>query len=202
MSDGKMQELIDKIRKQYPTLTNKKGDLGSYVYIVKNREILIAVERTNSDAEYALTGDVTDLKHSKSGISMMASAYNRTRNNIYYIPSTKTKGAEIERELKQIEKNIKTIVLGHYGISNKKAGDLYCSGTIKNKEVANLLKRFLYEGLSPDARRELNEPMFSFTELLEMVNEDGEAWHNIIHNKKSALLACKLLGVSPKQLPE
>lgn len=195
MSDGKMQQLIDMIKKQYPTLTNKKGDAENYVYVVKNQEDLIAVERTTSHSDVALTGDLTDIKHKKSGIAMMVSAYYGAKNNIYYIPTSKKKGAEIERELKQIVKNIKGMVLKHYDISDKTAGDTYCSGTTKNHEVASLLKGFLYEGLSPSTLKELNEPQFSFTELLEMVNEDGDAWHHIIKNQKAAQLACKLLGV-------
>ena len=107
MSDGMMQDLIDKIRRQYPSFTNKNSGSVASVYIVINREILIAVERSTNNSVVALTGEITDIKHAKSGIAMMAAAYNRTRNNIYYIPTTKTKGAEIERELKQIEKNVK-----------------------------------------------------------------------------------------------
>jgi hypothetical protein len=195
MADGKMQQLIDKIKKQYPTLTNKRGDSEHYVYVVKNQEDLIAVEKSTSHSAAALTGDLTDIKHEKSGIAMMISAYYGAKNNIFYIPTSKKKGAEIERELKQIVKNIKGIVLSHYDISDKTAGDTYCSGTIRNNEVASLLKGFLYEGLSPETLKELNEPKFSFTELLEMVNEDGDAWHHIIKNQKSAKFACKLLGV-------
>jgi hypothetical protein len=195
MSNGMMQELIDKIRKQHHTLTNKKGELESYVYVVCNHEFLIDVGRSTRERDAALTGRLTDIKHTKSGIAMMASAYNKTLNNIYYIPTTKNKSAEIEKELKQIERSIKKIVLSHYDISDKNAGATYCSGTIGNKDVASLLKGFLYEGLSPETLKELDEPKFSFTELLEMVNEDGDAWHNIIKNPKSAQLACKLLGV-------
>jgi hypothetical protein len=195
MSDGKMQQLIDKIKKQYPTLTNKKGASENYVYVVKNQEDLIAVEKTNSHSDVALTGDITDIKHKKSGIAMMVSSYYGAKNNIYYIPTSKVKGADIERELKQVEKGIKKIVLDHYDISDKTAGDTYCSGTTKNHEVASLLKGFLYEGLSPATLKELNEPTFSYTELLEMVNEDGDAWHHIIKNQKAAQLTCKLLGV-------
>lgn len=197
MSDGMMQELIDKIRKQYPNLTNKKYEIKSYVYVVNNREILIDIGRSTSasSTEAALAGGVTDMKHSKSGIAMMASAYSRTRNNIYYVPTTKTKSAEMERELKQIEKNIKNIVLSHYDISDKKAGGTYCSGTTKIKDVAGLLKRFLYETRSAETLEELNEPNFSFMELLDMVNEDGDAWHTIIKNQKAAQLTCKFLGV-------
>lgn len=194
MSNGKMQDLIDKIRKEYPTLTNRRGELESYVYIVTNQEFLITVERSTRHSEAALTGEVTDLEHAKSGIAMMASAYNRARNNTFYIPTTKTKTADIERELKQIEKNIKSIVVKHYDISDKTAGAIYCSGTVKEKEVASLLKGFLYENLSRETLKELNEPVFSFTELLEMVNEDGDAWHHLIKNPKSAQFACKLLG--------
>jgi hypothetical protein len=189
-----MQELIDKIRREHPTLTNKRGDSESYVYLVRNLEFLIDVGRSTNNREAALTGEVTDIKHAKSGIAMMASAYNRTRNNIYYIPTTKTRSADIEKELKQIEKSIKKIAVSHYDISDKNGGDTYCSGTTKNKEVASLLKGFLYEGLRPETLKELNEPVFSFTELLEMVNEDGDAWHNIIKNQRAAQLACKLLG--------
>ncbi len=196
MSDGMMQELIDKIRKQYSTLTNKKGDSERYVYIVKNQEFLIDVGRTTSNRDAALTGRITDIKHAKSGIAMMASAYNnKTLNNIYYVPTTKTKGTEVERELKQIEKNIKNIVTSHYGISDKNVGDTYCSGSTKTRDASSLLKGFLYENLSPTAIKELNEPKFSFIELLDMVTEDGDAWHNIIKNQKSAQFACKLLGV-------
>lgn len=195
MADGMMQELIDKIRKQYPTLTNNRGELESYVYIVKNQELLIAVERSTREGGSALLGGVTDIKHPKSGIAMMASAYNRGRNNVYFIPTTKRKGAEIERELKQIEKNIKSIVLSHYDISDKNAGGTYCNGTTNNKDAASLLKKFLYENLSPENLKELNEPNFSFMELLEIVDEEGDAWHSLIKNQKSAQLACKLLGV-------
>lgn len=195
MSRDMMQELIDKIRREYSTLTNKKGETTSYVYIVKNQEFLIDVGRSTQSDDVALTGAVTDIKHEKSGIAMMASAYNRARNNIYYIPTTKKKSAEIEKELKQIEKKVKSIVTSHYDIAEKNAGATYCSGTTNNKEVASLLKGFLYEGLSPDTKKELNEPMFSFSELLEMVNENGDAWHNIMRNQKSSQLACKLLGV-------
>lgn len=195
MSDGKMQQLIDKIKKQYPTLTNKLGDLEYFVYVVKNQEDLIAVERSTNQSVGALTGELTDIEHAKSGIAMMIAAYYGTRNNIYYIPTTKTKGAEIERELKQIEKNIKSIAQNHYDISDKTAGDTYCSGTIKNKEVAKLFKGFLYENLSPQTLKELNEPKFSFTEILDMVNDEGPAWHHIIKNQKTAQYACKLLGV-------
>lgn len=194
MSDGMMQKLIDKIRKQHPTLTNKRVEADGYVYVVTNREFLIAVERSTNNRVAALTGEITDIEHKKSGIAMMASAYNGIRNNIFYIPTTKKKSADIEKELKQIEKSIKSIVLQHYDISDKSAGDTYCSGTIKNNEVASLLKGFLYENLSPTTLKELNEPIFSFTELLEMVNEDGDAWHKIIKNQKSAQIACKLLG--------
>jgi hypothetical protein len=194
MRDSMMQQLIDKIRKEHPTLTNKRGDLENYVYVVTNLEFLIDVGRSTNNIDAALTGEVTDLKHSKSGIAMMASAYNKTRNNIYYIASTKTRGADIERELKQIEKSIKGIVRKHYDISDKTGGDTYCSGTTKNSEVASLLKGFLYENLSPDTLKDLNEPVFSFTDILSMVNEDGDAWHNLIENQKSAQLACKLLG--------
>ena len=195
MGSDMMQELIDKVRREYSTLTNKKGEMESYVYIVKNQEFLIDVGRSTQNDDTALTGALTDIKHNKSGIAMMASAYNRARNNIYYIPTTKKKGAEIEKELKQIEKKIKGIVLSHYDISDKNAGATYCSGTIKNKEVSSLLKGFLYEGLSAETLKELNEPMFSFTELVDMVNEDGDAWYNIIKNQKSSQLACKLLGI-------
>ena len=196
MSDGMMQQLIDKIRKQYPTFTNKRAELKSYVYVVINREILIDVGRSTTFRDGALTGQITDTKHTKSGIAMMASAYNRSINNIYYVPTTKVKGAEIERELKQIEKNIKNIAVSHYDISDKKAGDTFCSGTTKNSDVADLLKKFLYENLSPQTIKELNEPNFSFMEVLDMVNENGDAWHNLIANQKSAQLACKLLGVT------
>ena len=189
-----MQDLIDKIRRAHPSLTNKRGDSESYVYVVRNLEFLIDVGRSSNHHDAALTGEVTDMKHPKSGIAMMASAYNRTRNNIYYVPTTKTRGADIEKELKQIEKSIKKIVLSHYDISDKNGGDTYCSGTTKNKEVASLLKGFLYEGLSPDTLKDLNAPMFSFTELLEMVNEDGDAWCNVMKNQRAAQLACKLLG--------
>ena len=190
-----MQELIDKIRRQYPTLTNKKGESEKYVYIVKNQEILIDVGRSPSNSDAALTGHITDIEHNKSGIAMMASAYNnRMMNNTYYIPPTKTKSTEIEKELKQIEKNIKSIVQSHYGIYDKNAGATYCSGATKDKEVANLLKRFLYENLSPATLKELNEPTFSFTEVLDMVTEDGDTWHKIIENQKAAKYACKLLG--------
>ncbi len=191
-----MQQLIDKIRKQYPTLTNKKSVSDNYVYIVMSQEILIHVGRTTSNIDAALTGEITDIKHSKSGIAMMASAYNRTRNNIYYVHATKVKSAEKDRELKQIEKAIKNIVLSHYAISDKKAGDTFCSGTTKNKDVADLLKKFLYENLSQATLKELNEPNFSFMELIEMVNEEGDAWHNVIKNQKAAQLTCKLLGVN------
>ncbi|MCO4794811.1 MAG: hypothetical protein KC493_13920 [Bacteriovoracaceae bacterium] len=195
MSDGMMQQLIDKIRKQHPTLTNKRGESEGYVYVVKNQETLIAVERTTSHKDDALIGGVTDIKHEKSGIAMMSSAYNRLRNNIYYIPTTKKKGAEIERELKQIEKSIKGIVQNHYDISDKNAGDTYCSGTTNNKDAANILKKFLSENLSPETLKELNEPNFSFMELLAIVDEDGDAWSKLIKNQKSAQLACKFLGV-------
>lgn len=195
MSDGMMQELIDKVRRQHPTFTNKRGESESYVYFVVNGEILIAVERSTNKSEAGLTGELTDVKHAKSGIAMMASSYNRTRNNIYYIPTSKKKGAEIEKELKQIEKSVKSIVLDHYDIADKKAGDTYCSGTTKNKEIASLLKRFLYENLAPATLKELNEPVFSFSELLEMVNEEGDAWHTIISNQKAAKLALKFLEV-------
>jgi hypothetical protein len=195
MSSDMMQDLIDKIRREYSSLTNKKGEMESYVYIVKNQEFLIDVGRSTKNNDTALTGAVTDIKHAKSGIAMMASAYNRARNNIYYIPTTKRKGAEIEKELKQIEKKIKGIVLSHYDISDKNGGATYCSGTTKDKDVSSLLKGFLYEGLSQETLKELNEPVFSFTELLEMVNEDGTAWHNIMSTQKSSKLACKLLGV-------
>lgn len=198
MSDGMMQQLVDKIRKQYPTLTNKKSQSDNYVFIVMSQEILIDVGRTNSNIDAALTGELTDIKHEKSGIAMMASAYNRTRNNIYYIHSTKTKSAEVERELKKIEKEVKSIVVSHYDISDKKAGDTFCSGTTKTKEVADLLKRFLYENLSPQTIKELNEPNFSFMDLLDMVNEDGDAWHNLIQNQKAAQLTCKLLGMQTR----
>ena len=196
MSEGKMQLLIDKVRREYPKLTNKKGDSESYVYFVINHEFLVDVGRSTQYNDAALSGQLSDIEHPKSGIAMMASAYHRRSNNIYYVLTTKTKSAEIERELKQIEKNIKSIVVSHYGIADKKAGDTYCSGTTDNKQVADLLKKFLYENLSPTTLKELNEPMFSFTELLEIVNEDGDAWHNLIGNQKSAKLACKLLGVN------
>lgn len=198
MSDGKMQQFIDKVKKQYPTLTNKLGDLEYFVYVVKNQEDLIAVERSTNQSVGALTGELTDIKHAKSGIAMMIAAYNGARNTIYYIPTTKTKGAEIERELKQIEKSIKGIAQDLYDISDKNGGDTYCSGTIKNKEVAGLLKGFLYEKLSPQTLKELNEPKFSFTELLELVNEEGDAWHHLIKNQKTAQFACKLLGVKSR----
>jgi hypothetical protein len=195
MSDGKMQQLIDKIKKEYPTLTNKKGESESYVYIVKNQEMLIAVERTSNNTDAALSGELTNIKHPKSGIAMMVSAYLGAKNNIYYIPTTKKKGAEIEKELKQIERKIKSIVLSHYDISDKSGGGTYCSGTTKNHEVAKLLKGFLYENLSPAIIKDLDEPRFSFTEVLEMVNEEGDAWHSIIRNQKAAQSACKLLGI-------
>ena len=195
MSDGMMQDLIDKIRKQYPTFTNKKGESSKYVYLVKNGEILIDIGRSTNHSDAALTGQVTDIKHPKSGIAMMVSAYNKTRNNIYYIPTTKVKSTEIEKELKQIEKKIKSIAVNHYDILDKSAGATYCSGTTDNKEVATLLKGFLFESLSDETLRELNEPKFSFLELLEMVNEDGDTWHNLIQNQKSAQLTCKLMGV-------
>jgi hypothetical protein len=198
MSDGMMQELIDKIRKQHPSLTNKRGESESYVYIVKNQETLLAVERTTHNIGPAFIGAVTDINHRKSGIAMMASAYNRTTNNIYYIATTKRKGAEIEKELRQIEKSIKNIVQNHYDISDKNAGGTYCSGATNNKDAASLLKKFLYEKLSPDTLKELNEPNFSFMELLAIVDEDGDAWHNLIKNKKTAQYACKLLGVSQR----
>ena len=198
MRDGMMQVFIDKVRKQHPTLTNKRSGLESYVYVVKNQEFLIDVGRSTNNEEAALTGEVTDIKHSKSGIAMMASAYLGTRNNIYYIPTTKKKSAEIEKELKQVEKSVKNIVLSHYNISDKKAGDTYCSGTTKNKDVAILLKRFLYESLSRETLKELDEPKFSFTELLDMVTEDSDAWHSIIKNQKAAQYACKLLGVQSR----
>ncbi len=198
MSDGKMQELIDKIRRQYPSFTNKEVESKGYVYVVKNKEILIAVGRstTINNEDAALTGQITDLEHANSGIAMMASAYYRSRNNIFYIPTSKTKGAEIERELKQIEKNVKNLVLNHYDIADKKAGDIYCNGTTKNKDVASLLKRFLYENLPAETTKELNEPKFSFMELLDMVNENGDAWHSLIKNQKTAQFACKLLGIN------
>lgn len=196
MSVGMMQDLIDKIRKQYPTLTNKKGDLEHYVYIAKSQEILIDVGRSTGNGDSALTGQITDIKHEKSGIAMMASAYNnRMVNHIFYIPTTKSKGAEIAKELKQIEKNVKGIVLSHYEITDKNAGDTYCSGSTQTKDVSSLLKGFLYGNLSPVTIKEFNEPVFSFKELLDMVTEDGEAWHSIIKNQKSAQFACKLLGV-------
>ncbi len=196
MADGKMQQLIDKIKKQYPTLTNQQGDGPEhYVYIVKNNEDLIAVEKSTTHNATALTGYLSDIKHKKSGIAMMISAYYGSKNNIYYIPTTKKKGAEIERELKAIVKNIKSIVVNHYDIADKTAGDTYCSGTVKNHEVAKLFKGFLYEGLSADTLKELNEPKFSFTEVMEMVNEDGDAWHHLIKNQKAAKYACKMLGV-------
>jgi len=195
MSEGLMQQLIDKIRKEYPKFTNKISETDSYVYVVKNQELLIDIGRSTKSNTDALTGHVTNIKHPKSGIAMMASSYNGLKNNIYYIPTTKTKGAEIEKELKQIEKNIRSIVVSHYNISDKKAGDTYCSGMTKNKEVGKLLKKFLYQTISPDLVKELNEPMFSFTELLDMVTEDGDSWDRIITNQKSAQLACKLLGV-------
>ena len=198
MSDGKMQELIDKIRREHSGLTNKKGDSENYVYIVKNLEFLIDVGRSTINTDAALTGEITDIEHPKSGIAMMASAYNNSRNNIYYIHSTKTKNADIERELKQIEKSIKKIVVSHYDISDKSAGDIYCSGTTKTKDVASLLKGFLYENLSPQTRKDLNEPVFSFTDLVEMVNEEGDAWHNVIQNQKAAQYACKLLGAKQR----
>ncbi len=198
MSNGKMQDLIDKIRKEHHTLTNRRGDFEAYVYVVVNQEFLIAVERSTNHSDAALTGGITDIKHTKSGIAMMASAYNKARNNIYYIPTTKTKGAEIERELKQIEKSVKGIVVKHYDITDKSAGTTYCSGTTNNKEVASLLKGFLYENLSSETLKELSEPVFSFTEVLEMVNEDGDAWHNIMKNPKSAQFACKLLGANSR----
>jgi hypothetical protein len=69
---------------------------------------------------------------------------------------------------------------------------------LNNKEVASLLKGFLYENLSSETLKDLNEPVFSFTELLEMVNEDGDAWHNIMKNPKSAQFACKLLGAQSR----
>lgn len=194
MRDSMMQQLIDKIRKEYPTLTNKRSGLEHYVYVVTNLEFLIDVGRSSGSKDAALTGDVTNIKHSKSGIAMMASAYNRTRNNIFFIPTTKNRSADIERELKQIEKNIKGIVRKHYDITEKSGGDTYCSGTTKTNEVANLLQGFLYENLSPEVLKDLNEPKFSFTDILTMVNKDGDAWHNLIENQKSAQLACKLLG--------
>jgi hypothetical protein len=198
MSDGKMQQLIDKIRKQHPTLTNKRGESESYVYIVKNQEVLIAVERTTRNRGPAFVGAVTNIKHPKSGIAMMTSAYNRIGNNIYYIPTTKTKGVEVEKELKQIEKSIKSIVQNHYDIPDKNAGDTYCSGTTTNKDAASLLKKFLYENLSAETLKDLNEPNFSFMELLEIVDEEGDAWHSLIKNQKTAQYACKLLGVKPR----
>jgi len=198
MSDGKMQELIDKIRREHSGLTNKKGDSENYVYIVKNLEFLIDIGRSTNSTDAALTGEITDIEHPKSGIAMMASAYNNSRNNIYYIHSTKTKSADIERELKQIEKSIKKIVVSHYDIADKSAGDIYCSGTTKTKDVASLLKGFLYENLSAQTLKDLNEPVFSFTDLVEMVNEDGDAWHNVIQNQKAAQYACKLLGAKQR----
>jgi hypothetical protein len=198
MASATMQDFIDKVRKEYPTLTNKRGDSENYVYVVKNLEFLIDVGRSTNDRDAALTGEVTDIKHSKSGIAMMASAYNRMRNNVYYIPTTKTKSVDIERELKKIEKTIKAIAQKHYDISDKNAGGTYCSGTTNTKEVAALLKGFLYENLSAETIKDLNEPVFSFTELLEMVNEDGDTWHNVIKNKKAAQLACKLLGAKAR----
>lgn len=196
MGYGMMQELIDKIKKQYPTLTNKKGESERYVYIVKSQEVLIDVGRSSRNSEVALTGHITDVKHTKSGIAMMASAFNnRMMNNIYYVPTTKTKAADIEKELKQIEKNIKSIVLSHYKIPDKNAGTIFYTGSTNNKDVANSLKRLLHENLSPGTLKELNEPKFSFIELLDMVTEEGDDWHNIIKNKKSAQLACKFLGI-------
>lgn len=195
MADGMMQQLTDKIKKQYPTLTNQKGVVENYVYIVKNQEFLIDIGRSTRNNESALSGVITDIEHSHSGIAMMASSYNRANNNVYYIPTTKKKGAEIERELKQIEKNIKSIVLAHYDISDKNAGGTYVSGSTKNKDVSKLLKKFLYENLSADTLKDLNEPRFSFTELLDIVTEDGGSWHNIIKNQKAAQSACKLLGI-------
>lgn len=196
MSIGMMQDLIDKIRKQYPKLTNKKGDLEHYVYIVKSQEILIDVGRSTGHGDTALTGQITDMRHEKSGIAMMASAYNhRMVNHIFYIPTSKSKSAEIAKELKQIEKNVKSIVLSNYEITDKNAGDTYCSGSIYTKEVSNLLKGFLYGNLAPQTVKEFNEPKFSFSELLDMVTEDGDAWHSIIKNQKTAQFACKLLGV-------
>ena len=194
MRDSMMQQLIDKIRKEHPSLTNKRGDLENYAYVVTNLEFLIDVGRSTINMDAALTGEVTDIKHSKSGIAMMASAYNRTRNNIYYIGTTKTRSADIEKELKQVEKSIKGIVRKHYDISDKSGGDTYCSGTTKNNEVAQLLKGFLYEGLSAETLKELNEPKFSFNDLLSMVNEEGDSWHSLIENQKAAQLTCKLLG--------
>lgn len=194
MSDGKMQQLIDKVRKQYPKLTNKRGDSDHYVYFVVNKEMLINVGRSSNSLSVALTGEVTDLEHDKSGIAMMAAAYNRGRNNIYYVHSTKVKSAEIEKELKQIEKFIKTTSLEHYGITDKKADPIYCNGMTKNKDVSNLLQRFLVENLSQETNRELNTPEFSFMDLLEILDEDS--WNNLIGNQKSAQLACKFLGVN------
>ncbi len=198
MSDGKMQELIDKIRREHSGLTNKKGDSENYVYIVKNLEFLIDVGRSTNSTDAALTGEITDIEHPKSGIAMMASAYNNSRNNIYYIHSKKTKSADIERELKQIEKSIKKIVISHYDIADKAAGDIYCSGMTKTKDVASLLKGFLYENLSPQTVKDLNEPVFSFTDLVEMVNQEGDTWHNVIQNQKAAQYACKLLGAKQR----
>ncbi|WP_372654192.1 hypothetical protein [Halobacteriovorax sp.] len=194
MSDGKMQQLIDKVRKQYPTLTNKRGDSESYAYLVRNKEILINVGRSSNSKSVALTGEVTDLKHSRSGIAMMAAAYNRGRNNIYYVHTTKTKSAEIEKELKQIEKFIKTAAIEVYGISDKKADPIYCNGMTKDKDVSNLLQRFLYENISQESTRELNAPVFSFMDLLDILEEDS--WSNLISNQKSAQLACKLFGIN------
>jgi hypothetical protein len=192
---GTMIDLINKIKSKYPKLTNKRNDLENYVYIVKNEEILVAIGRSSGSGAEALTGNLTHLKHTNSGISMMASSLNKKRNIIFYVPvENVTRKAEIDKQLNSIEKTVKKMVREHYDLTDNNEGGTYCNGMSSNKDIAKILKTFLVEKLSREDKESINELSFSFEEVLELVNEDE--WSNLMNNKKALKYACVLLGKS------
>lgn len=197
MSGNYMVDLIAKVKSQYPTLTNKINDSKNYVYIVKNDEILIDVGRSTGGKLGALTGELSGMSHNKSGIAMMASALHKRKNVIFIVPVDKfSNKPDLDKKLNKIEKDIKKIVREHYELTDSSAGGTYCSGTIKDKDVEKILKSFLVEKLSHDEKNSLKELSFSFDEVLELISEEGDAWSNLMKNKKSLKHACVLLGKS------
>ncbi len=179
-------KLVEIIKTKYPSLTDINPG-RFFVYVCLNDDWLLAVGQTTKNRPDALEGSVTSKKHTKAGICMMASAIRGTPNKLFYIPSDE------ENNLDSIEKDVKALVREHYNLRDKKQGGTYVDGISSNVEVSMHLKKLLLAKHAGRGDNSFDDKIFSFNDILEIVNIDGDAWSNLVTSQLTSDVVRKFL---------
>ena len=172
-----MDDLLRMISLNYQLLTEKPKP--PMVYICFNDDWLLAVGKTSDNRADALSGEITTQKHTKAGICMMAKAIKQQNNSFRYI------ACQSDQEARTLENAVQNIVRNHFGLNGQQGGT-YIDGIAPNQEASRYLKNLLLERYRENNLDFFDRAIYSFNDILELVNKDGDAWSNLLSSEVTA----------------